>query len=106
MRDSPSLVWGRPAKSSGDLNLEKYKDYLQSKYSKVYSVQLFTYTLRHLDAYDNLSLVDAIPKTVRNNALKALTALSKYKGEYETFHSKLKAHGIKWISQDALTKLQ
>jgi intergrase/recombinase len=103
VRDSPSLVWGRPAKKLGVLNLEDYKKFLKSKYSKDYSTKLFTYTLRYHEVYGNLSLVESIPSTVRNNALKSLVALSKYKGEYSEFHNRLKAHGIKWVSIDAFT---
>jgi hypothetical protein len=103
VRDSPSLVWGRPAKKLGVLNLEEYKQFLKSKYSKDYSTKLFTYTLRYYEVYGNLSLVESIPSTVRNNALKSLVALSKYKGEYSEFHNRLKAHGIRWVSTDAFT---
>jgi hypothetical protein len=40
---------------------------------------------------------------MRNNALKALIALSKYEGEYAEFHDRLRAYGIKWTSNDAFT---
>ena len=89
--------------SNIDLDLTKYKEYLKGKYSKVYSTQLFTYTLRYHQVYGNLSLIETIPSTIRNNALKALVALSKFKGEYSEFHNRVKAHGIKWTSPDALT---
>jgi hypothetical protein len=103
VQDCPSLVGGRPANALGVLNLALYKEFLQSKYSKVYSTQLYAYTLKYHEFYGNLSLLETIPSTARNNALKSLVALSKYKGEYSEFHSRLKAHGIKLVSTDAFT---
>jgi len=50
-----------------------------------------------------LAYLKTVPSAVRNNALKALVALAKYKGEYSEFHNRLKAHGIKWVSTDAFT---
>jgi intergrase/recombinase len=103
VRDCPSLVGGRPANALGVLNIEQYREFLKSKYNKDYSTKLYTYTLRYQEVYGNLSLLETIPSTVRNNALKSLVALSKYKGEYSEFHNRLKAHGIKWVSTDAFT---
>jgi len=38
--------------------------------------------------------------TIRANVLKSLINLSKYLGEYESFKSQLKNHGIKWVTTD------
>jgi len=79
-----------PEHALGVLNLAKHKEFLDSKYSKVYSTLLLTYSIRYHEFYGNLSLLETIPSTVRNNALKSLVALSKYKGEYSEFHKELK----------------
>jgi intergrase/recombinase len=38
--------------------------------------------------------------TIRSNVLKSLINLSKYLGQYESFKSQLKNHGIKWVTTD------
>ncbi len=79
---------GQPAKPFEVLDgqgLKNYVAFLKSKYSKVCSRQLLAYTLRYEGVYGNLSLVESIPSTVRNNALRAIVAFSSTKGNIPSF---------------------
>jgi hypothetical protein len=101
------LVWFRTLAfqaQKDNIDLVKYREFLDSKYrSRVYASTIFGYTLRFYDAYANPSIIQTVPSTIRHNVLKAMIALSKFKGEYLEFHQKIKQYDIKWISQDSFT---
>jgi hypothetical protein len=87
-----------------DFNVDQFKQFLYTKYCRSYASQIFNFTLKHgTEFLDNPSKLLTLKSTVRNGALKSVIALAKFRGEYSTFHEKIKAHGIKWTSTDALT---
>lgn len=101
MRLSSSWLGHKPSKN---INLIKYKEYLLGKYrSKVYANEVFRYSIKYYDFYNNLALILTVPESIRNNILKSLIALSKFLGEYLEFHMKIKQHGIKWVNQNSFT---
>jgi len=51
----------------------------------------------------NLRELDLLSPYVRDHAVKALTALSKYLGMYQEFRNKLKDYGVKRLRRDAFT---
>jgi hypothetical protein len=99
------LVWFRTlAFQALNIDLVKYREFLDSKYrSRTYANCIFNYTLKYYDAYSNPSIIQTVPSTIRHNVLKAMIALSKFKGEYLEFHEKIKQYDIKWVSQDSFT---
>jgi intergrase/recombinase len=50
---------------------------------------------------DNIRELDLLPDSIKNNAIKSLTILSKYLGCYDTFKQKLRNYGIKTTTQDS-----
>ena len=77
-----------------------FKDFLDGKYNKEYSVALFNNSKRFYECYLSPSKILSIPATNRPNVLKALISLSKYQGTYLGFKEKLRQYGIKWIRPD------
>lgn len=51
----------------------------------------------------SLRELDLLSPYVRDHAVKALTALSKYSGMYQEFRNKLKSYGVKRLRRDAFT---
>ena len=100
-----SLAW--KAKSDDDLkdlDLVKYRQFLDSKYAHDYAKILFNYQLRYSSCYNNPSELLAIPTSIRSNVLKAMLALSAYLGAKEDYKTKLKQHSITWVNNnDSLT---
>ena len=82
------------------LNVDKYREFLQGKYSKGYARMQLSYALKHFDCLKNPAKLLSIPVSDRPNVLKGIVCLSKYLGCYEEFKSKMKNHGIKWTNSD------
>ena len=93
-----SLVW--LGHQPPTLDLTSFKDYLHSKFCNQYARLQYSYILKYGSLMDNPSELNNLPTSTRSNVLKALINLSKYQGQYETFKSKLKNYGIKWLSAD------
>jgi len=51
----------------------------------------------------SLRELDLLSPYVRDHAVKALTALSKYSGMYQEFRNKMKSYGVKRLRRDAFT---
>ena len=51
----------------------------------------------------SLRELDLLSPYVRDHAVKALTALSKYLGMYQEFRNKMKSYGVKRLRRDAFT---
>jgi len=85
-----------------DLNIDlgKYREFLLSKFSRSYALQVFNNGVRHFDCLDNPHNISAIPASTRGNVLKAMVNLSKFLGCYETYKNRLKNNGVKWINTD------
>jgi intergrase/recombinase len=85
------------------IDWSSYKNFLDKKYCREYSVGQFNYTKRFLECYLNPSKILSLPTSIRPNVLKSLIALSKYQGTYLEFKEKLRRYGIKWIKPDNLS---
>ena len=93
----------QPPNVEPNINWSEYKDFLEKKYGKQYSVAKYNYALRYLSCLDNPSALSCLSPTSRGNVLKALTCLSKYLGIYLEFKAKLKRYGIKWTRPDSFS---
>jgi intergrase/recombinase len=83
-----------------DLNLEDYKDFLLSKFSRSYALQCFNNGVKYYDCLESPHGISALPTSIRGNVLKAMVNLAKYKGSYQEYKTKLKNHGVKWVNND------
>ncbi|MCJ7633787.1 hypothetical protein MUP77_15550 [Candidatus Bathyarchaeota archaeon] len=61
---------------------------------------MFNYTIKYFDLIYNPSKILALPNSSQQNVLKAMTALSKYLGIYDSYKEQLKRYGIKWSNKD------
>jgi hypothetical protein len=87
-----------------DLDLVKYRQFLEAKYSHDYAKILYNYLLKYYSCYNNPSELLAIPTTIRSNVLKSMLALSAYLGAKEDYRQSLKQHSISWVNNnDSLT---
>jgi hypothetical protein len=98
------LVWFRTLAFQDQKNLdpEKYRQYLFSKYSKTYAEIQYNYLAKYSQCYDNPSELLNIPPSIRNNVIKSMIALSKYLGKYIEYKSRLSDNGIKFERPDSL----
>jgi len=60
------------------INWGEYKQFLLSKFSHSYALQVFNNGLRHFDCLENPNNISAIPASTRGNVLKAMVNLSNY----------------------------
>ncbi|TRO49125.1 hypothetical protein E2P47_01730, partial [Candidatus Bathyarchaeota archaeon] len=101
---SSARIEHHPPKPSNntDLNINwgEYKQYLLSKFSRSYALQVYNNGLRHFDCLENPQKISAIRVSIRGNALKAMVNLAKYLGCYEEYKINLRNHGVKWINTD------
>ncbi len=79
-----------------------FREYLNKKYRKVHADASFRYARLYFKQLENPILLETFNGYKRNNIMKALIALSKYLGIYESFKQKLKTYGIKWHRQNSL----
>ena len=99
---SSARIEHHPPKPSNNIDpqisWEEYREYLLSKFSRSYALQVFNNGLRHFDCLENPQNILAIPVNTRSNVLKAIVNLSKFLGCYEQFKIKLRNHGVKWVN--------
>jgi intergrase/recombinase len=101
---SSARIEHHPPKASKNIDpqidWEEYKQFLLSKFSRSYALQVYNNGLRHHDCLENPNNISAVPVTTRGNVLKAMVNLSKYLGTYETYKAKLRNNGVKWANTD------
>jgi intergrase/recombinase len=101
---SSARIEHHPPKPSNNIdpkiNWEEYREYLLSKFSRSYALQVYNNGLRHYDCLDNPQNISILPISIRSNILKAMVNLAKYLGCYEQFKVRLRNHGVKWVNQD------
>ena len=105
-RSGCRLVWFRTLafQDGKDVDLVKYRQFLEAKYSHAYAGILYNYLVKYSNCYNNPSDLLAIPTSIRSNVLKAMLALSAYLGAKEDYRNKLKQYGIHWVNNnDSLT---
>ena len=91
----------KPSKNNDPaIDWAEYKQYLLSKFSRSYALQVYNNGLRHINCLENPHNISAISITTRGNILKAMVNLAKYLGCYQEYKVKLKNHGVKWINTD------
>jgi hypothetical protein len=83
-----------------DLNLEEYRKFLLSKFSRSYALQQLNNITKHYDCLKNPQGLSAFSASNRGNILKAMVNLAKSLGTYEDYKAKLKQHGIHWVNND------
>lgn len=91
-----------PGNSDLNINLTEYREFLLSKFSRSYALQLFNNGIKHFDCLESPQGISAIPAGVRGNVLKAIVNLAKYLGKYDEYKSKLSNCGIKWERSNGL----
>ena len=85
-------------------NWPEFQKYVQNKYRKTTAKRVMCYATRYYQILEsgNVGQLNAVPSTVRANAIKSLIIISKYVGCYEQFKASLKSYGIKSALPDAL----
>jgi len=86
-----------------DLNIDlmEYRDYLLSKFSRSYALQMFSKALKYFDCYRNPQIISCVPVSVRGSVLKAMANLAKYLGNYEGYKVRLSNCGVRWVNSDS-----
>jgi intergrase/recombinase len=87
-------------KAPKSIDWSKYKEYLLSKYARSYALQLFEYSRKYFPLVNDVNSILLAKSTIRNNVINALTALSRFLGNYNSFMAEMKAHGIKRVRAD------
>ena len=87
-------------------DLADFKNWLITKeYAKSYIQSVLPYAKKYcnlLDNNGNLRDLDLLSNHRKAHAVKALTLLSKFKGNYTEFKTKLAEHGFKWERTNGL----
>jgi intergrase/recombinase len=101
---SSARIEHHPPKSSKNvdptIDLMEYREFLLSKFSRSYALQLFNNGIKYFGFLENPQGISAIPSSTRGNVLKAMVNLAKYLGEYEEYKTKLSNCGVKWVNND------
>jgi intergrase/recombinase len=86
------------------LDLHEFESWVKGKYANSYRVTIMSYVKRygHIIYVNDLKELDALPHTIRNNAVKSLIILSKFLGKSQEFRSRLKDFDIKTTRPDTL----
>jgi intergrase/recombinase len=63
-------------------------------------LQLFEYSRKYFPLVNDVNSILLAKSTIRNNVINALTALSRFLGNYNSFMAEMKAHGIKRVRAD------
>jgi hypothetical protein len=85
-----------------DAEFARFEGLVRKKYSPTYAPTILTYFRRYSSMLSNVSEIDTLPDTIRNNVIKSLIILSKFLGVHEQFKAALKSYGIKMRRPDAL----
>ncbi len=86
-----------------EIDYSKYKQYLEAKYATGYAIQLLENAKKYNHLLEKVNEIQLIRPTIRNNIIKALIALSRYQGTYNTFKNQMTIHGIKFVRPDPIT---
>jgi intergrase/recombinase len=81
----------------------RFREQVYNKYAKSCASVMISYAKRYESYLSNVSAIESIPPTTRNNAIKSLIVLSKFLGITEEFKGALKSYGIKLSRPDALS---
>jgi len=85
------------------LDLNEFESWVKGKYADSYRATIMCYVKRYGNiTYGDLKELDALPITIKSNAVKSLIILSKFLGNYTQFKQRLNEHGIKLARPDSL----
>ncbi|MDH5788900.1 MAG: hypothetical protein OEZ40_11475, partial [Candidatus Bathyarchaeota archaeon] len=80
----------------GNFDSSAFRAWLFNKYSKTYAYNIFNYSRKYSHMLcGDLRELELLSPHIRDHAIKALIALSKYLGVYDSFKSRLKNYGIR-----------
>jgi hypothetical protein len=81
-----------------------FKAFVYGKYAKSNAPKVMCYANKYYHVLEsgNIGQLNAVPATVRTDAIKILIIISKYIGYYKQFKAALKSYGIKPARPDAL----
>lgn len=90
-------------RGSGEIDWERFREFCFRINSPEHAKQLFSYAQRYYPALlqgDFSSLRD-LSDTMRPNAMRALSALSKFLGCHDVFRELVRAYGLRWRGKSA-----
>jgi hypothetical protein len=81
-----------------------FKAFVYGKYAKSNAPKVMCYANKYYHVLEsgNIGQLNALPATIRTDAVKSLIIIAKYIGCYEQFKAALKSYGIKNARPDAL----
>ena len=87
----------------GDVDWVKFREFCQKNNGDSHARQLVSYAERYQDCLlkRDFSVIRALSDTMRPNAMKGLSALSKFLGCYEDFKQLVKNSDLKWTGKSA-----
>ena len=85
-----------------DINWSTFKQYIESKYAKSYSIGVFEHSRKYYTLLNDVNQIQLVKPTVRNNIINALVVLSRYLGCYNSFKADMESHGIKRYKPDPI----
>ena len=106
LRGCPSLVGGRPANTTNNIDQIdwlQFKTWVCNKYANSWAVSVYCYAKKYSYLLNDLGNIDNLPSTIRNNVTKSLIILSKFLGVNQQFKQRLLDYGIKIRRQDSFT---
>ncbi len=84
------------------INWQEFKQYVDNKYAKGYAMSIYEHSRKYFNLLSNVNGILSIKPTARNNTINSLTALSRFLGNYDSFLSDMKTHGVKRYKPDAI----
>lgn len=87
-----------PGSSTWQIDWITFKEYVEKDHNKRSSQQICSNAEKYVDCLikRDLTVIRDLNVTVRANAMKALSALSKFLGCYDDYRKLIKAFGLKW----------
>jgi hypothetical protein len=85
---------------SSGIDWKSYETFLTQYYARTTVLTVWCYSRKYQSFWNDVSGMDHLTKTTRNNVIKSLLILSRFLGKYEDFKYKLKQNNIKLVSND------
>ncbi len=83
-----------PREGRLDVDWDKFREYVDNKYSEVYAQNLYLYAKKYSSLFNNPRGVERYSPDKKNHILKGLIALSKFLGVYKQFKARLEAYDV------------
>ena len=85
-----------------NINWSIFKQYLETKYAKGYVTLILELSKKYYSYLNDVNQIQPARPTIRNNMIKSLIALSRFKGTYDAFKGDMKNHGITYYKPDLI----